>query len=28
LKIRYDVKVANYLAFVMFACAIICFRNL
>jgi putative transposase len=28
LKIRYEVKAENYLALVMFACAIICFRNL
>lgn len=28
LKIRYEMKAENYLAFVMFASALICFRNL
>jgi putative transposase len=28
LKIRYEMKAENYLAFVMFACAIICLRHL
>lgn len=28
LKIRYEVKPENYLALIMFACAIICLRNL
>jgi len=28
LKIRYEVKAENYMAFVMFACAIICLRSL
>jgi putative transposase len=28
LKIRYEMKAENYMAFVMFACAIICLRSL